>query len=104
MNLLFNVLGGLLIFALGGLLGFRVGRKKVFKDISDYAISWKNTAMKQAKTINDINERLQYYTVGELAGLYEYLKDAEDAEDSDVVLGLIASEGEFIEWKTEIGE
>ena len=92
----------LVAFAAGG---YYFGRKSKVKaansEAIDYAVSWKNTACKQAKTIENINDRLTYFSLGEIEDLYDYLKNEEGCSDDTPLLGIVFPIDENTNWVTE---
>ena len=85
----------------GYFLGKRKGRKEVDDQFFNLACTWKATSERQARTIEDIHDKLIYFTVGEIGDLYEYLKDEEDAEDTSPLLGIVMNECKFVEWRAD---
>lgn len=94
--------------AISAALGYHFGKKEKTKvtntEAIDYAVSWKNTAIKQAKTIDNINDRLTYFSLGEIPYLYEYLKDEESCTDDTPLLGIVFPIDENTNWTTECEE
>lgn len=73
----------------GYFFGYRAGKRDIDREHLDYAISWRNTAVKQANQIDHMMNKLEYFTVGDIGDLYEYLKEDEIFDDSYPILGIV---------------
>ena len=88
MNTILTIVSYILVGALGYVIGYYQKKHKVESILIDKQIFFENQSKKQAAMIDELNNRLEYFTVSEIYQLSEYLEENEFDEDQ-VLLGLV---------------